>query len=457
MSMEVRLIGTYPYTAVIQLSVTFPDGTTALGSGALVGRNDILTATHVIYDPSRGGWASSLKIAVGVDYNSSTGHYESQSLVDLDSFRWEATAWPQQTFAHGDHTTLTWAEAQYDVAMIGLSVAIGEQAGWFGVASGYNQSQWAYQLGYPSGSTGMMHGEAWIESDGYYSVYNAYASSGSDIMGPGSSGGPLYIYQDGVPYIIGVKSSGSSSTSTWADIGLLYDQLAEFLDYNDYLLSSAPQPTTPPPETQPAPSTPPQSDALIELYIAYFNRAPEAAGLQFWQSEMDHQLSAGESLDQALDRIAEQFWPAASQAFAHITGYSQGMSDFDFVAKAYGNVLGRPDAVSSDREGIQFWADQLGGAIGTRGEFINDLIQGAHDYIAAQPQDPVSQYVAAYLDNRLEVARFFAQEGISGALSGDAAVLAGLRALESVTSDPTSVQAAIELIAQAPSEFYLSA
>lgn len=453
MSTEVTTLSTYPYSAITHLRITFPDGTIMGGTGALVGRNDILTATHVIYNPDHGGWASSLSIATGVDYNSITGWYESDSLVPLANFRWEASAWPEQTFATGDNQTLTGAESQYDIALIGISEPIGDRLGWFGVAAGYDLPQWASQIGYPSGSTGMMFGRAWIEHDPIYSTYSSSTSSGSDIMGPGSSGGPLYIYQDGAPYIIGVKSSGSAISSTWADIGLLYTELTDLIDGNDHLLTSVEQPT--PPGTQPLPATPAQSDALIGLYIAYFNRAPEAAGLQYWQAELERQLSTGSPLDTALDRIAEQFWPAASGTFAHLTGYAQSMSDFDFVGRIYGNVLGRPDAITLDREGIQFWVDQLGRSIGTRGELINDLIRGAHAYISAQPQDPVSQYVTAYLDNRLEVARFFAQEAISGNLSGDTAVLAGVRALEPVGSDPASVQTAIELIAQAQSGLFL--
>lgn len=245
MSMEIRSLGSYPYSAIIHLRVTFPDGSMAQGTGAMVGRNDILTATHVIYDPDRGGWASNLDITVGVDYNSNRASYESQSLVNLDSFSWVANAWPQQVFAYGDNDTMNWNESQYDVALIGLSKAIGEQVGWFGLASGYNQPQWAYQIGYPSGSTGMMSGEAWIEPGDYQFVYNAYASNGSDMMGPGSSGGPLYVYQNESPHIIGVKSASDASISTWADIGLLYERLIELKSENDYLLADLAQPTPP--------------------------------------------------------------------------------------------------------------------------------------------------------------------------------------------------------------------
>ncbi len=238
MSSEIKNLSAAPYRSIVLVTVTFPDGTRSYGTGALVGRNDILTATHVVYNPDRGGWAETLGIQVGVDYNHSTNKLESQSQVQLSAgFRWEANAWPQQTYADSQNGLLTWSESQYDVALIGLSEAIGDQVGWFGMASGYNQTQWAYQIGYPSGSSGMMLGKAWIEQSGFYSVYNTVSSEVSDIMGAGSSGGPLFVYQNGTPYIIGVKSSGSTTASTWADIGLVYDQLIGYIDSNDSLLT----------------------------------------------------------------------------------------------------------------------------------------------------------------------------------------------------------------------------
>lgn len=247
MTTEVRNLTESPYRYIVMLTATFPDGSRTYGTGALIGRNDILTATHVVYSPALGGWATGLELAIGIDYNNRTNRFESQSLVELDSFRWTINAWPQQTYTDGNNNLLSWGESQYDVALVGISKAIGDTTGWFGLAAGYNSPQWAYQIGYPSGSTGMMLGKAWIEHGGYYSVYNADIRNGSDIMGPGSSGGPLYVYEDGSPYIIGVKSSGSETYSTWADIGMLYSQLLTYRNDNDSLLSTTtPQvPATP--------------------------------------------------------------------------------------------------------------------------------------------------------------------------------------------------------------------
>ena len=60
-----------PYAKCGVVFVTWPDGTSSTGSCAVVGRNDILTATHVVYSPDRGGWATELSFYFGADYTRS--------------------------------------------------------------------------------------------------------------------------------------------------------------------------------------------------------------------------------------------------------------------------------------------------------------------------------------------------------------------------------------------------
>lgn len=134
--------------------------------------------------------------------------------------------------------TLTWDEIPYDLAIIGTSAAVGDELGWFTLAPGFNDTQWAHQLGYPSAGSGLMTGLAWVQRDAWYSLYTANAATGSDIMGPGSSGGPLYLYdQYGGARLIGVKTSGSATTSQWADIDLLYPRLLRATVENNFLLN----------------------------------------------------------------------------------------------------------------------------------------------------------------------------------------------------------------------------
>ncbi|MCQ4322418.1 DUF4214 domain-containing protein [Stutzerimonas stutzeri] len=233
---EVTELSVYPYRAVAHLYVTFPDGSAALGTGALVGRNDLLTATHVLYDPDAGGWATDIRIALGVDYNTSSYRYESASLIDLEGVRWSALGFPAETFQDSNNDTLTLVESQADVALIGLSQAVGDQLGYFDLAPGYDTTQLAYQIGYPEGSTGMMYGALLVQSLSRYEVYQATQGGANELMGPGSSGGPLFVFDNEVPTIIGVRSSYSATEAYWADVGYTYEQLVAAISANDELL-----------------------------------------------------------------------------------------------------------------------------------------------------------------------------------------------------------------------------
>jgi V8-like Glu-specific endopeptidase len=237
MAVEVNTRTTYPFTAATLVVVTFPDGSRAVGSGAMVGPNDVLTATHVIYSPDRGGWASSIKIYPGADFNGTTGVIEDAPYV-IEGFRSQVDGWPNEVFAQGSNTTFSYEESQYDVAVIGLSKAVGAQTGWFELAQGYDTAQWSNVLGYSSGMTGLMNGKAWVTRDASTSVYVAVDRPDTDLLGPGSSGSPLYVIgSGGLPSIIGVKSGGTAVTNVWADIGLLYDKLLAAISRNDSLLN----------------------------------------------------------------------------------------------------------------------------------------------------------------------------------------------------------------------------
>lgn len=235
---EVQTLNQYPYSATVHLIVMFPDGEYARGTAALVGRNDVLTATHVLYNPDHGGWAEEIEFYFGVDYNARLDRLESPSLYDMDSYQWEATAWPGYVYQDFDNETMTLSEIQGDLALIGLDHAVGDYLGWFGLAPGYDNPMWAYQLGYPVGSSGLMEGQALLSKPSGYDVYSAFSWQGSDIMGAGSSGGPLYVMENGQATLIGVKSAGTESTSYWADIGFLYDELTQLIRENDVLLGS---------------------------------------------------------------------------------------------------------------------------------------------------------------------------------------------------------------------------
>ena len=100
---------------------------------------------------------------------------------------------------------------------------------------------------------------------------------------------------------------------------------------------------------------------IIELYIAYFNRAPDAVGLAFWGNS----YAEGVGMEEMAALFMDQDETRAT--------YSDTMSNAQFLTAIYNNVLGRdPDA-----EGFAFWLDHLdAGSLG-RDTFILDVLGGA--------------------------------------------------------------------------------
>ncbi|MFP7674058.1 DUF4214 domain-containing protein [Marivita sp. S0852] len=126
--------------------------------------------------------------------------------------------------------------------------------------------------------------------------------------------------------------------------------------------------------------------ALTELYIAYFDRAPDAVGLFFW----GNQLADGMTMTE----IAEQFFDQPETRAL----YGDASDRSAFVTSVYQNVLGRdPDA-----EGLSYWLDVLdNGASVTPATFIQAIIAGAKAE-SGGAQD------AAYLGNKVLLGGHFA-------------------------------------------------
>ena len=134
---------------------------------------------------------------------------------------------------------------------------------------------------------------------------------------------------------------------------------------------------------------------LEELYVAFFNRVPDADGLAYWID----QYSAGQSINQ----IADNFYAAAVGSYAAQTGYSASMSNTDFITKIYQNVLGRS---SPDADGLSYWLGALANGAQTRGSLVNTILEAAHTYKGNA--DASLAAVADLLDNKIVVANRFA-------------------------------------------------
>lgn len=135
--------------------------------------------------------------------------------------------------------------------------------------------------------------------------------------------------------------------------------------------------------------------SVIELYIAYFNRAPDAEGLYFWGVAFGNGYT--------LDQIAASFVDQDETRMI----YPEDTTNRDFVEAVYGNVLGRVP----DTGGADFWVGLLDTDVLQRDTFILRLLQGAKAELKPElGQDFVDQQVAdqAFLETKTDIGAYFA-------------------------------------------------
>ena len=109
---------------------------------------------------------------------------------------------------------------------------------------------------------------------------------------------------------------------------------------------------------------------ITAIYVSYFNRAPDAAGLEFWTGQLD----GGRSLEQ----IATDFSGAAETKAAFPFFDDPDAADTSatvFITSVYQNLFGR----TPDDDGLAFWSDQLDTGSTPVGEILLAIIEGAQD------------------------------------------------------------------------------
>lgn len=137
-------------------------------------------------------------------------------------------------------------------------------------------------------------------------------------------------------------------------------------------------------------------NSLIDLYIAFFNRAPDADGLNYWINS----IKSGTSLDQ----IAASFYQAAL-AYPVQTGYSANMSNEDFVRIIYKNVLGRTGTTAPNDSEVKYWADDIRNG-SPKSKLINTMLVSARTFAS----DKEWGWVTTLLNNKVAVGKYFAIE-----------------------------------------------
>lgn len=104
-----------------------------------------------------------------------------------------------------------------------------------------------------------------------------------------------------------------------------------------------------------------QLSDLTDLYVAYFDRAPDALGLYYWASRVSDGMT--------FEEIAKSF-AVQHEALLH---YGTTTTATEFVTKVYDNVLGR----APDASGLQYWVNELQAERVSQEDFILAFIGGA--------------------------------------------------------------------------------
>src|SRR5690606_34006407 len=153
----------------------------------------------------------------------------------------------------------------------------------------------------------------------------------------------------------------------------------------------------------------PNLDFLVGMYVSAFGRAPEHEGLAYWAGQLADDLNQGWPPDDARKAVASLMYASGAangEAQAHL-------DDAAYVNHLYASMLNRePDA-----RGAAYWTKHLREG-GERSEFIAVMLASA---LESTGDD-------AYLAARITVAKYVAQEAISGDTEAMdlAAVLAGV-------------------------------
>jgi len=128
---------------------------------------------------------------------------------------------------------------------------------------------------------------------------------------------------------------------------------------------------------------------MTAIYVGYFGRAPDPAGLDFWLDQLEQGLAAADG-GRTLADIASSF--ALSEEAQALFPFLQRANEAndaeirDFVASVFENLFDRaPDAA-----GLDFWTEEIRARIDD-GEFVGtaimDIISGARDGVAANEED----------------------------------------------------------------------
>ena len=209
----------YPYSTVVRLEVTYPNGRTGTGSGVVVSQNDVLTAGHMVWQAEFGGAATHVRIVPAQNGSIEPyGHY--------DGARWDYF----ETDQDGDGL-LSQFDAANDVAVVSTREPISMTTGTMGIDPNFVSGALS-ATGYPGA-----YGFYYMTTDSDFVAARGDGTLNTSLieLNPGNSGGPLWYMSGSTPYVAGIVSTGASGF----DIGgAHYGTILSWMEDNNDLVAA---------------------------------------------------------------------------------------------------------------------------------------------------------------------------------------------------------------------------
>jgi uncharacterized protein YebE (UPF0316 family) len=163
-------------------------------------------------------------------------------------------------------------------------------------------------------------------------------------------------------------------------------------------------------------------EQITDLYVAYFNRAPDSEGLAYWFKT----IYTGEY---SLRTIAERF----TFEQEYLDAYPSGLVNRNFVEQIYLNLFDR----NPDSGGWDWWTNELDTGHRQRSGFILDVIEGAYAPTSG-PED------RTLIDNKHDVSLYYSERLSLQPEEGFDSTIATV--LNRVTGEVNTVPAAARVI-----------
>lgn len=223
----------WPWSAVVQVTAKFPNGVVYLGSGVMVGRNDVLTAAHVVYNRAWGGAAVDVEVTpavstLGPPFRGPYGRHDAQ-ITYVDT-RVDPQVGPDGNFfaVPGDRGP-GYAGSERDMAFLSLWTAVGDRTGWMSLDPTF-KGGYANLSGYAYKDNGRLTNDVALAGD---DRVDAFTYIGNFQVFQGQSGGPLWHYgSGGRPAVVGIASTAGAAY----DVATNYASILGLIASNDAMI-----------------------------------------------------------------------------------------------------------------------------------------------------------------------------------------------------------------------------